>query len=266
MAFEHIYRMRTITKGPGAKDWADATTVSNLPVHLFVRGLWSKCDCSRGGECSDCDHSTGVFMQIVGVFNPDLDQRGFVYWGIIAERVNYLLNIQDIPLPSNERVRPRPMSSHLVYGWYTPFPKKGIRGWMAPCVEGQTLEELFTLFYNTPKLSRTLKTHGDQLAEQSLGKILSPVTLLQMFQEGTPLTLRLHLHSGLQNSVGEAEIHFSSVEREHGNLCFRAMLFFRHENGHESSYPDVKLKVDKDGGWGSIISQRNNGRQVFVLA
>jgi len=260
-----LRKRRAITKGPGGKGWSDSTTVTNQPARLLIRGLFSECECSRKQECRDCRGGEAAYLHILGVFNADLNQRAFIFWGFLASRRDALIDhTRDTDPSADGCVHTQPEHAQLVCGWYTPYPERNVRGWIAPYPENFPLRTLFITLYNTAD-----PIEDSDVGIPQLGRLLPHSALLRMMQERTNLQLRLrHTHDDV---VGDAEISIMSIEATHGGhgaLRFNVALLHKREgqDPRPDSHPEALLVVRADGTWNSITARRDGETHRFELA
>jgi hypothetical protein len=289
MAFESILpKRREIKQGPGAKGF-DIGRISDdpHPMQISVRGLTSECDCPIGNRCSYCEKETPVWLLIVGTFNPDLHQRDFVFWGYINRDAQGDA-LRRAPCPvDGERVSSDPSRSELVYGWYTPYPGRGKRGWIAPM--RHNLDELFRMFYGTSDLRRTFAVIADGIENTELpkwrGRVppLHPDILWGMCQRHERIRLRLrHVERqvsgyGIFTIVGIEPLHDEGCPMELGPISetsdepqwtrFKIRLDFYPEDrtGDEhETYRTVWVDVREDGHWNYIWAQEGDRKVSWV--
>ncbi|KKR22254.1 MAG: hypothetical protein UU04_C0021G0023 [Candidatus Uhrbacteria bacterium GW2011_GWC2_40_450] len=288
MAFDKILmHRREISEGPGAKAWALGQIADNpTPVQLGVRGLTSDCNCTGVGRCEFCKESTSVWLLIVGTFNPDLHQRGFVFWGYInrdakgealcrAPRPDHTASLRSF-------VSAAPNRSQLVFGWYDPYPYHSLerRGWITP-VEGD-LEELFRKLVNTDMLRRDFPLWGHHggydfnVVGIGQHRIL-PDWFWGMLQRQSEaqMTLR-HVErqvegvgyfkvTGMRTLDTEGRLMYVEDGQADGATWFRFMLTFEFivDIGADiEAYDDAWIDVRADGYWSYIWARLPDGSKV----
>ena len=253
MTFQPIQRAREITRGPAAKEWA-LTTVDIRVTNCKVRGFHSVCECPRGNTCSKCATERDISMRLIGTFNPDLAQEGFIYWAVVGYQPEVLMSIGSMYTESRDRWAFLPQGVQLVYGWYT--PKGRVRGWMAPL--DHSLEDFFTLLFNSPSLKKTFTTHGDVAARQA-GKdtLLPPDRLWGLLRTGEQTSMRLCHERDCVD--GAATFQVTSVERLPQKLRFHLALTHVREGKHPYTehYPKAHVDVDDEGRWTHIHSHKD---------
>ncbi len=251
MTFHPIQQAREITKGPAAKEWA-LSMVDVRTSYYRVRGFHSTCECPRGNTCLECGAEIGISMRLLGTFNPDLLQEGFVFWGV-AGHSEALEPIGEMYRERTERCAFLPPGTQLVYGWYA--PKGRLRGWMAPL--NHTLEDFFTLLFNSPSLKKTFTTHGD-VADRQAGDntLLPPDRLWGLLATGKQTSMRL-LHER-DEVEGAATFLVTSAERLAKKLRFVLALTHLREgkSPYSEYYPRAYVDVDTDGHWSHIYAHK----------
>ncbi|MDP2631683.1 MAG: hypothetical protein Q8P30_02865 [Candidatus Uhrbacteria bacterium] len=267
MAFENILmRHREITHGPGAKDF-DIGRICNdpYPVRLTVRGLTSDCMCAMGTHCSYCEEENPIWLLIAGTFNPDLHQRKFVFWGYINRDRNGEALRSAADVFEDEQVSCCPNRSQLVFGWYTPYQGKWIRGWIAPM--RHSLDELFAMFFNTDALRRTFDLLADPIGSWKDGeRRLPPDILWGLVRKNGGLMMRL-IRKG-QGDNGTAVLKFYGVEYTEMGTCFHFTMTHELSEGirHTENFDNGRVVVDDEGRWDKLLACRDGREYEFVAA
>ncbi len=258
-----LFRRREIVKGPGAKDWMLGMTVEGRTVDFTVRGQFSMCDCLHGESCEDCERRETIRLLLVGTFNPDLGQRGFIFWGIIPVGLTedkfdkWLTKGRLDDIGSMEQVANYPeKTTQLVYGWYTPYGSGDGRDWIAPFdKEVESLNELFILFNNSDDIRRTFEVYEDRLDRERKWRKGEFITLPAdrlwgLFKRGGSITLSLrHVESQCEGAGTFSVSGISSVQGPY--IRFRLTLTFT-SNGTKTTYHNAWIDVTEDGRWDYI--------------
>lgn len=269
-----LVQHREIVKGPGAKDLMLGMTVEGRTVELTIRGQFSMCDCLYGESCDSCERRDTTPLLLIGTFNPDLNQRGFIFWGMIPvglrqERFNEWLTKGRLDIGNvGQQVVTYPEDMiQLVYGWYTPYATSGGRGWITPLDGIENLNELFLLFNNTDELRRTFEVHEDRLDRNRKvreGKFikLPPDRLWGLFKRHGKLELQLRNVESQCEGIGTFSVVGISSVQEYSTRF--QLIFTFVSDGVKVTHDNAWIDVTKDGHWNYIWAASKKGKLSWV--
>ncbi|MFH1404748.1 MAG: hypothetical protein ABIH21_01460 [Patescibacteria group bacterium] len=172
---EILKKKRLITFVPGAHEWSLAVQTQELPCYIRVMGM--SCDCDSvpipDSKCDNCMEEEGC-LQIIGIFNADVERRSFLFWGLLA-RDKMHIHAEYRRLKNHLRVSHTSDMTQLVFGGLSPY--KVDKGWIAPCPH--SLLTLTRMFGETDRLERPAPTTLNMGAPDD-GKKLNRYGLTEM--------------------------------------------------------------------------------------